>query len=51
MIYYKDFAILYGGETEKGLNDDNFYKFTFDNKQWNILKISGVKPGVEHIIQ
>ena len=45
MIYYKDFAILYGGETEKGLNDENFYKFTFDNKQWNILKISGVKPG------
>ena len=46
MIYYQDYIILYGGEGEKGLIDENFYKFSFETKLWSLLKVSGVKPGI-----
>ena len=46
MVYYQDYIILYGGEGEKGLDDENFYRFSFETKLWSILKISGVKPGL-----
>ena len=45
MVYYEDYIILYGGETEKGITDDNFYRFQIETKSWSILKVSGVKPG------
>ena len=45
MVYYEGYFILYGGETEKGISDDNFYKFNIEQKCWSILKVSGVKPG------
>ena len=46
MVYYQDYIILYGGEGEKGLIDENFYKFSFETKLWSLLKVSGVKPGI-----
>lgn len=45
MVYNKGTIILYGGMTNKGLDDDNFYRYTIDTRQWKIIPISGVKPG------
>lgn len=45
MIYYKGSILLYGGITNKGLDDENFYKYAIDTRQWKIFAISGVKPG------
>lgn len=45
MIYYKSSIILYGGVTNKGYDDENFYKYTIDNRQWKTFSISGIKPG------
>ncbi|MCQ2816110.1 MAG: hypothetical protein MJ252_02480 [archaeon] len=44
MLYYQNYFILYGGETEKGITDDNFYKFQLDTNTWSILKVSGLSP-------
>lgn len=46
MVYYKASIILYGGITNKGLDDENFYKYNIESRQWKIMNISGVKPGV-----
>jgi hypothetical protein len=45
MLYQKGYILLYGGMSNKGLDDDNIYKFTIDNRQWKVLTISGLKPG------
>ena len=45
MVYYQGSLILYGGESPKGMTDDNFYKFTIETRTWTILRVSGVKPG------
>ena len=42
MIYYKDFAILYGGETEKGLNDEN-------ESFRNVLEKIGCKISIDEL--
>lgn len=31
--------------TSKGLDDENFYRLTIENRQWKVLQVSGVKPG------
>ncbi len=31
--------------TNKGFDDENFYKYTTENRQWKTISISGVKPG------
>jgi hypothetical protein len=48
MVYYNSTIILYGGETKKGLVDDNFYRYTIETRQWSIIQISGVKPGFRY---
>jgi len=45
MIYYKGFIILYGGITNKGFDDENFYRYSTENRQWKTITISGIKPG------
>ena len=32
--------------TNKGLDDDNFYRYTIETRQWKIMQVSGVKPGL-----
>lgn len=46
MLYFDGYFILYGGETERGITDENFYKFNLEQRCWSILKVSGVKPGL-----
>jgi hypothetical protein len=38
MVYYKNSLILYGGMTNKGLDDDNIYRYTIENRLWKKLK-------------
>jgi hypothetical protein len=45
MVYYKGSIILYGGMTDKGFTDDNFYRYQIDVRQWKVIQMSGVKPG------
>ena len=45
MIYYNRLIILYGGIGNKGLDDDKFYQYSIENKQWTIFATTGVNPG------
>ena len=46
MVYYKGTLILYGGIGSDGkLVDDYIYRYTIENKTWNIITVSGFKPG------
>jgi hypothetical protein len=45
MVFHKNSIILYGGITNKGLDDENIYRYTIDNRQWKVIQITGVKPG------
>jgi len=44
MLYYKNKIILYGGQSEKGLEDENFYEFSIETRIWKILEITGMYP-------
>lgn len=44
MLYYKNKIILFGGQSEKGLEDENFYEFNIETRIWKILEISGLHP-------
>lgn len=45
MIFYKGSLILYGGITNKGLDDDKLYKYTIETRQWMVIPLLGTKPG------
>jgi hypothetical protein len=46
MIFYKGTLILYGGiGKDEKLVDDNIYRYTIETKTWNIITLSGFKPG------
>jgi len=45
MIYYNGLIILYGGTSNKGLEDEKFYQYSIENKQWTIFAVTGVNPG------
>jgi hypothetical protein len=46
MLYHKATLILYGGiGTDGKLVDDNIYRYTIETKSWNIIGLSGFKPG------
>lgn len=44
MLFYKNKLILFGGMTEKGLEDGNLYEFNIETRIWKILEISGIHP-------
>jgi len=35
---------LYGGQSDKGLEDPNFYEFNIETRIWKIIEISGFHP-------
>lgn len=45
MVYHKNSLILYGGMSNKGLDDDSIYRYTIENRQWKKIEITGTKPG------
>ena len=45
MVYYKGSLILYGGMTNKGLDDENIYKYAIETRQWKVIAMTGAKPG------
>lgn len=44
MLYYKNKIILFGGLTEKGLEDEHFYEFNIESRIWKILEVCGNLP-------
>ena len=45
MIFHKGKVFVYGGICNKGLDDDQIYQYTIENRQWKIIKLSGQSPG------
>jgi hypothetical protein len=46
MVYYKNSIIVYGGMGTDGmLSDDNLYLYQIESKVWQVVTMSGVKPG------
>ena len=48
MVYYNGNIVMYGGSSNKGLDDHNFYQFNIESKKWSILAIAGVNPGCRY---
>jgi hypothetical protein len=44
MLYFQNKLILFGGQSEKGLEDENFYEFNIETRVWKTLEISGLHP-------
>ena len=44
MIYHKSKLILFGGIADKTLEDENFYEFNTETRNWKILEINGIHP-------
>ncbi len=45
MVYHSNSIILYGGLTNKGLEDENFYRYSIETRQWSKIETTGIKPG------
>ena len=45
MLFHKGKIIVYGGICNKGLDDDQIYQYTIENRQWKIIKFLGDSPG------
>jgi hypothetical protein len=44
MLYHRGRIILYGGINDKTLEDENFYEFNIETRNWKILEINGIHP-------
>jgi hypothetical protein len=44
MLHFQNKLIVFGGESEKGLEDEKFYEFNIESRVWKILEISGLHP-------
>lgn len=45
MVYYQHSIYLYGGESDRGLYENTFYKYDIAGSFWTLIKLHGVNPG------
>ena len=45
MVYYQNSLYLYGGENEKGIYENSFYKYDIEGSFWTVIQLHGVNPG------